>query len=373
MTSGPDDDGMAPREDLPPDQESGAGGIGSAPVQPPGIGAVTVEGSFRLAAARVLDQRASVLVTAAKGVLDVSASEPAAEYWLATGRMRSALRLFSPCLPALEARSCRKEVSRIGKAVRARRDTDAAVELCEGVIREMTPGSAAGLERALEILRRRQSELNRELARQIHGRRLQALRVRIEDLADQASRPVAGEHGDFPPLMEELPDPVLKLLLRRLERLRGLAPTALQPENQRDQHRMRVAAERLRYLLELTAPAIGSQAQTARRAARALQETIGEIRDSDLVPPALGPAVDSLVSEDVEAMLERGRGSRDLDPVLVLAAPNRAAYQGCELALVYALARRRLLFDRFRRLWLEQSRQGVWVGLETGIRRKIRQ
>lgn len=360
-----------PRADVP--SGSGPAGTFGAGAEPsPTIDEDSVEGRFRRAGARILDQRAGALVTGAKGVLDVSDPEPAGSYWLAAERMRATLRLFAPCLPALDARSSRKEVGRIAKAVRQRRDTDAVITLCESVLEEMPPGPAGGLERAVETLRDRQAIQNRELARQIHGRRLQALRVRVEDLADRATAPVAGEPVGSPVTLEVLPEPVLKLLLRRLDRLRRLAPSALEPESHRDQHRMRIAAERLRYSLELTAAALGSQAQTARRAARGLQEVLGHVRDSDLAPEAIRNAIQVLEAEDVEVVAERGRGSRELDPVLVLAAPNRAAYQGCELALIHAIARRQLHFERFRRLWLEQSRQGVWVGLETGIRSKLR-
>lgn len=366
------------------DEEPGESAVDATPAPGPAIGfgagtepsasidGTSVEGRFRVAGAVILNQRAETLVTGAKGVLDVSDPGPAETYWLAAERMRVTLRLFAPYLPALETRSSRKEVGRIAKAVRKRRDADAVITLCESVLDEMPPGPADGLKRAVESLKRHQSLRNRELARQIHGRRLQSLRVRIEDLADRSTVQVTGERGSFPFDLEQLPDVALKLLLRRLGRLRGLAPSALEPDSHRDQHRMRVAAERLRYSLELTAAALGSQAQTARRAARALQEVLGEIRDSDLVPRTIRDAIAVLETEDVAAITERGRGSRDLDPVLVLAAPNRAGYQGCELALIHATARRQLLFERFRRLWLEQSRQGVWVGLDTGIRSKLR-
>ena len=78
--------------------------------------------------------------------------------------------------------------------------------------------------------------------------------------------------------------------------------------------------------------------------------------------------IGELEAEDVATIIERGRGSRDLDPVLVQAAPNRAAYRGVELAVVHLLARRQMLFERFKRLWMEQSRQGVWVALETSLK-----
>lgn len=336
--------------------------------RPERILADSAEGRFRLTAAEILEKRAAAMVTGAKGVLDVSEPASADRYLLAAGRMVTALDLFESCLPDLDRRSCREEVVRIREAIAARRDIDAVISLCGGVKAEMDSGPARGLERALERLGDRQSDLNRELARQIHGRRLQALTVRVEDLADRARKPVIGTGDATAPVTAELTGTARALVEARLDRLRELAAAALEPEAGEEQHRLRDAAATLRFSLELTAAAIGSRAQTARRAARSLQEALGELRDSDLARPALLEAIATLEAEDVEVIAGRASGSRDLDPVLVLAAPNRAAYQGCRLALVHAQARRRMMAERFRRLWLEQSRQGVWVGLESALR-----
>ncbi|HRV59902.1 MAG TPA: hypothetical protein P5138_04680, partial [Solirubrobacterales bacterium] len=65
---------------------------------------------------------------------------------------------------------------------------------------------------------------------------------------------------------------------------------------------------------------------TARRAARGLQEVLGEIRDCDLSVPPAREMTGELEQEDVSTIVDRARGNRDLDPVLVQAAPNRNAY-----------------------------------------------
>jgi len=340
-----------------------------APVPEDAVPADSVEGRFRLAAARVLDERAAQIVQGAKGVLDVSDPARAQALWLAARRSRAALELFRPCISKSDYRAAREEVTRVGRAVGARRDVDAAIAICQAVAAEMGPQEAEGVGRAIDRLRREQAGLNRELARYVHGRRLQALKVRTEDLAGHAVRPVTGQRPPEPAPLAELPRPAVKLVARRLARLRDLAPAALDPGSARDHHRMRVAAERLRYALELTAEALGSQAHTARRAARGLQEVLGEVRDCDLAVEPLRDTIAELEREDVAVVLDRARGSRDLDPILVQAAPNRAAYRGPELVLVHLAARRQMMFERFRRLWLEQSRQGVWVALETGLRK----
>jgi CHAD domain-containing protein len=239
----------------------------------------------------------------------------------------------------------------------------------EGVGAEMDDQEGAGIARLADRLRRKQAEANRALAQVVHGRRMQAFRVRIEDLTDApvGDSETASLRGPHNPL-QTIPDTAIGLVANRLARLRKNVPEALEPYAIEDQHRMRVAAERLRYSLELTAEAIGSQAHTARRAARGLQEILGEIRDCDLAIPEAREQIRLLEEEDVKTILERARGNRDLDPVLIQAAPNRAAYRGLELLVVHLLARRQMMYERFRRLWLEQSRQGVWVALESSFR-----
>lgn len=323
---------------------------------------------FRLAAALVLEDRVDQVARLSRGVLDVTNAGSAEQMWLACRRMRAAIEMFAPCYSKAQSRGAREEVRSISRAVGRRRDVDSIIETVEGVGAEMDAPEAAGIERLAERLRRDQAEANRALAQVVHGRRMQAFRVRIEDLTDApvGDTENASLRGSHHPL-QEVPESATDLVVTRLARLRKNLPAALEPSGIKDQHRMRVAAERLRYALELTAEAVGSQAHTARRAARGLQEILGEIRDCDIALPEARDQVRLLEEEDVKTILDRARGTRDLDPVLIQAVPNRAAYRGLELLVVHLLARRRMMFDRFRRLWLEQSRQGVWVALESSF------
>lgn len=323
---------------------------------------------FRLAASQVLEERATQIMVLSRGVLDVTETAPANELWLAARRLRAALEVFRPCLGKAEYREGRAEARRISRAVGQRRDVDVAIEAYENLREEMDPTDSDGLERVVASLRSDQAQANRALAQVVHGRRMQAFRVRIEEIADSTVDADAVDRADEYRPVDVLPAEVVKLVSSRLARLRDLAPEALDQEGVAVQQRMRVAAERLRYSLELTGDALGTQAHTARRAARGMQEALGEMRDCDLAVPYARRAIAELETEDVATIIERARGSRDLDPVLVQAAPNRAAYRGLELSVVHLNARRQMLFERFKRLWLEQSRQGVWVALETSLK-----
>jgi CHAD domain-containing protein len=321
---------------------------------------------FRTMAALVLEERVDRISTLSRGLLDVSDPETAEMMWLATRRARAALEMFRPCFSKSGYRGGREEVRLLTTAVGRRRDLDVAIAATEEAAAEMGMAEGEGLKRLAARLRREQADANRTLAQSVHGRRMQAFRVRMEDLSD-----VAIEHDDEPGPAEPvatLPASAVELVAKRLARLRACVPAALEPDALKHQHRMRVAAERLRYALELTAEGLGSQAHTARRAARGLQEVLGEVRDCDIVLPEVREQIRLLEQEDVVTIVERARGSRDLDPVLVQGAPNRAAYRGLSLMAIHLQARRRMMFERFKRLWLEQSRQGVWVALETGLK-----
>lgn len=323
---------------------------------------------FRLAASQVLDQRATQITVLSKGVLDVSETAAAEELWLASRRLRAALEVFRPCLGRSAYREGRAEARRISKAVGDRRDVDVAIAAYEEIRAEMDSPEAEGIDRVVALLRREQAAANRSLAQVVHGRRMQAFRVRIEEIADSTVEDDAVDRANEYRPVEALPAEAISLVLKRLERLRNCAPESLEADGIDSQHRMRVAAERLRYALELTGDALGTQAHTARRAARGLQEVLGDMRDCDLAVPPARQVIGELESEDVATIIDRARGSRDLDPVLVQAAPNRFSYRALELSAIHLTARRQMLFERFKRLWLEQSRQGVWVALETSLK-----
>lgn len=71
----------------------------------------------------------------------------------------------------------------------------------------------------------------------------------------------------------------------RAKELRSFAPHALDPAEIVALHDMRIAAKRLRYVLELAEPCFGSAARSRARRARALQDAIGRVHDCDVLLP----------------------------------------------------------------------------------------
>jgi CHAD domain len=157
----------------------------------------------------------------------------------------------------------------------------------------------------------------------------------------------------------------------RVEELRSFVPDALDPEATRAQHDMRIAAKRLRYVLEAAGFTLGPPAATARRRARDLQDVLGELHDCDVMLPRVETHLAQMRRDDARAVRARAGDAPDLDPRLVTRAPHRTAYRGLEVLAVYLQARRELLFDRFRELWDEFERRRVFERLDRAARERI--
>ena len=172
---------------------------------------------------------------------------------------------------------------------------------------------------------------------------------------------------------EPLAENAARIIRVRLGEMRAFAPKALEPGATRQQHDMRIAAKRLRYVLEVTEFCFGRNAEVARRRARDLQEVLGELHDCDVMLPRVERHLAELRDADARAVRKRAGDADDLEPEIAARAPHRTSYRGLQILMVYLEARRQLLFDRFRRFWAEQERAGTWDRLERAAERRLRE
>jgi hypothetical protein len=164
-----------------------------------------------------------------------------------------------------------------------------------------------------------------------------------------------------------LSDNAQRIVRVRLGELYGFVPRALDPDEIETLHDMRIAAKRLRYLLEVTGFCFGGDARWAAQQAKALQDVLGEIHDCDVMLPRVERHLHRLRDADVEAVVASAGRAADLDPELTARAEGAAAYRGLEMLLVHLQARRALLFERFLLLWARLERQGLRDRLEAAL------
>jgi hypothetical protein len=152
-------------------------------------------------------------------------------------------------------------------------------------------------------------------------------------------------------------DEVAKIVAVRLDELLSFMPKARDPAAVHTLHDLRIAAKRLRYVLELFAGQFGPYATQAAKQAKKLQDVLGEIHDCDVTRPRVAALAEELRAADARHVRAlAGDDAKDLDPALVAQAPHRAAYRGLMTMDVALAARRDLLFDRFLARWEKLER-----------------
>ncbi len=119
-----------------------------------------------------------------------------------------------------------------------------------------------------------------------------------------------------------------RIVQTRLDELRSFAERALASDASEAQHDMRIAAKRLRYLLEIVEPCIGEPAGPARRAAKELQSLLGDVHDCDVT------------IAEVEAIGSLAGALRE---------------------------RRERRFREFVSLWQAEASKGTWAALEAAL------
>jgi CHAD domain len=166
---------------------------------------------------------------------------------------------------------------------------------------------------------------------------------------------------------EPLADNAERIVRVRLDEMCGFMPRAADPKEVVALHDMRIAAKRLRYILEITAPIFGDYATSAVRLTKDVQDLLGEIHDCDVQIPEVQAFLDELVAEDAKVLVAAAGDAQDLDPSAVRKAPHRNDHAGLVALLVHLRARRELLYQRFLELWQEYERKGYRARLEYAV------
>ncbi len=153
------------------------------------------------------------------------------------------------------------------------------------------------------------------------------------------------------------------IVATRLEELYAFDPAIRDPANVADLHDMRIAAKRLRYVLEIVGFAFGEDGRQLEAEAKWLQEVLGEVHDCDVMIPEVDAHVASLRDGDRDHLL-----ANDCDPGALARAPNGTFYIGLEGLVSYLEARRIVLYREFIDHWDRQLASRFRERVEAALR-----
>src|SRR5436309_9727811 len=197
--------------------------------------------------------------------------EPVHQLRVATRRLRAALRLFAPLLPARSATAAHGDLAWLARAIGAVRDLDVLSELVRKQAARLDPelrraGGPLGL-----ALHEKRAQALAVLGTTLDAKRARRLIERLAAFAD--SRAPAGRGARLGDGAPDLLRPHARAVVRAGRRLgRDAAPP--------DLHRLRVRVKRLRYALE-TLRSLGDRStrELLVRLER-LQDTLGKGQDA---------------------------------------------------------------------------------------------
>jgi CHAD domain-containing protein len=160
-------------------------------------------------------------------------------------------------------------------------------------------------------------------------------------------RPVEGLDGALP-----VEDNARKILRVRLAELFSFDQKVRDPWQSVALHDARIAAKRVRYVLEILGPTLGDPSDDLHDQAKEIQDILGELHDCDVLGPRLERLARELRAQDALAISQK---ASDPDGVISStgAAPNATAHRGIAVLEAAIQARRALLHRQFVERWDE--------------------
>lgn len=199
---------------------------------------------------------------------------------VATRRLRSALRDVKPFLQAEPLKSVKKELKKISDALGEVRDRDVAIGALDKLAEDADDDAVkAGIGKLIAGKTEERNAARAELTAVITAGNINNLRKTFAAALKEALR--GQDRISFTVAAG-------RASAANLDDLLDLGPTIYRPFKRNRLHKLRIAAKRLRYSLELLALCLGSDAKSLAKEISRMQDFLGELHDCDIWIEDLG-------------------------------------------------------------------------------------
>jgi CHAD domain-containing protein/CYTH domain-containing protein len=208
---------------------------------------------------------------------DPADAEALHDFRVGLRRLRSTLKHFRPQLDDAVGRGDRRRVRDLARATGAARDAEVLIELVERWREGVHGQGAAGVEWMLGRLRGRRAEADHDLRREVAADFARASRRLEASLGEHRSAVDPDDPRGGPRLAEV----VRERLAVGVEELRAHLDAVRDVADQEEAHEARIAAKRVRYLLEPFADEVEGLPKLI-RSLKKLQDLLGEMHDAEV-------------------------------------------------------------------------------------------
>jgi len=227
--------------------------------------------------------------------LDWSDPEGVHSMRVASRRLRSALRDFTPYLQKRRLSSVLKSLRDIADALGEVRDQDVAILALEKLQTHTPHEVSPALKQFIEVRKEIRDQAREELITMLADDQLKQLESSFTSAVDEATS--GGTTRSAPPLLISFRKMSRAIILDRLKELEKLSNGLFRPFEVENLHEMRIAAKRLRYAIELFQQCWGRPVATYAKRAAQLQTALGDVHDCDVWIESFGNEINKLRKE----------------------------------------------------------------------------
>lgn len=238
---------------------------------------------------QVLTTRFEEMYDFQMAALDFSDPEGVHSMRVASRRLRSAMRDFTPYIRKRELTSLLKQTKSIASALGEVRDQDVAIAALEKLEKHAPAEAAAALKQLIDVRKGLLDEARKSLKSILAADNMKELRTEFTAGIDSATavRKTRAQ-TDAPLSFIKMSADVID---ERLKELEVLSNSLYKPFEVEALHEMRIAAKRLRYALELFQQCWGRALATHTKSATQMQKALGDLHDCDIWIDSIGEQV----------------------------------------------------------------------------------
>ncbi len=277
-------------------------------------------------------------------------------------RFRSSLRAYQPYLKGSSPKKARRRIRDLASATNAGRDAEVQIAWLNAQTDKLKPRERKGLRWLLERLEARRDQAYREAQRSV-ARQYRTVRGKVADRLSTYRRHVAADGS-----MTQRPFAQVtgELLEEHAAALGALLSTVHTPEHEAEAHNSRIAAKRLRYLLEPLVKSVDETKPLIKQLKR-LQDLLGDLHDTHVLTAEVAAAIETAAAERARRLHEEALG-RELSRARQRTVDSDETHG--LLALTDLLRQRRdRLFGRLEKGWLGENATGFFGHVNTLARR----